>query len=395
MLRVMQRLPSIDIMRTIAIVFMVLCHSVILLCPPSTSDALTYFFANHIIGDFGAPFFLLLVGVSFAISSQGNASMESPGAMTRRNLKRGAIIFFGGIAFAVLLRGPSTAFDWDVLPLIGTSICVLTLIYRLPSSSLLAISFLVILLTPFLRAKAGTLALWGGRLDVATGSPALIASLILDPVSEYQAPFTLAAMLSGFLVNGYFPVFPWLALPLAGFVAGRSLKTNTPKQYFSLVVPLGLILIILSWVIASYFSTNPPDTSVFGPFTFYPVSPSMLSLQIGVGLCLLGALHLLADTNKPTGFGALCERLSRYSLSIYVVHHCLLVWPVRVIGSILVGPPTGMGVGFLILIFAAFATNLWDRWQGKYSFEWWLAQATRKTYHFNSDNLSPTTKAGR
>lgn len=328
----MQRLLFVDWMRTTAIFFMVLCHSVIYWSWPDNNQAFVYFFANHIIGDFAAPLFLFLVGLSSHFSQKNSK-------------QRGIIIFVLGLVFALLARGPHTVFDWDILPLIGCSLVVLGFVKKYPTWILCSMAICLISAAPFLRDSLGYLDSWGKSSMLAAGTPAILNGLVLDPLTDYQPHWTLVSILQGFLFQGYFPIFPWLALPLMGLCVGRYLQQ---KVLWALI---GVLFVGSSLLLT--------------PWSFYPDNTGMLLLQLGFCLCLLFALRVI---QKP-GISIL---FSRYSLTIYILHHFFLLWTSALLGGLHLMPLTALYSGGLLLLALYGLCHQWDKIDGKYSFEWLL-----------------------
>ena len=65
----MQRVDSVDVLRALALIGMVICHYPIFLSSGAGSDAMLYFFSNHLLGgDCGASWFVFLVGLSQVLS---------------------------------------------------------------------------------------------------------------------------------------------------------------------------------------------------------------------------------------------------------------------------------------------------------------------------------------
>ena len=73
----MQRIISIDVLRGFSLTGMVICHFMLEYGDAHAPESLLYFIMDHALGDFGAAWFLLLVGVSqvvFRRPEKGNNS---------------------------------------------------------------------------------------------------------------------------------------------------------------------------------------------------------------------------------------------------------------------------------------------------------------------------------
>ena len=117
------RHASIDAVRALAIVLMVLVH-------------FTENLAGWVIpfAGSGAPMFVVLSGVSFAlwVESQQRRGITAE-EITRRGVRRGVFLFLVGLLFNVAVWMPEDVFNWDVLTLIGTGLVVLILARNAPS----------------------------------------------------------------------------------------------------------------------------------------------------------------------------------------------------------------------------------------------------------------------
>lgn len=327
----MIRYNSIDIMRAWAIISMILCHGVIYLSNP-TSGAWVYFFANHVLGDFSAPLFALLMGASFAISNQASLSEQNHKRLI--NMKRGIFLIVLGLGFSALVWGYHHIWIFDILPLLGVSLIVLSLLSQQKSIIILILVLLLIALAPYLRQYSDYEQSWGGFHQDVLPKNHLVSDVIVDPIKEYTPGYNFSEKLQGFFVEGEFPLFPWLAFPLLGLILGRNMGRN--KLLFMLT---GCVMIILSlWL--SYLSSKYLGYEIndlfITPLSFYPCTTTMLLLQIG--LCfILFTITQYFDGNNIAKFKAsksliIARLLSSYSLTIYIIHHIIILWPVWLLG---------------------------------------------------------------
>ena len=159
----MKRLDSVDVMRALALVGMVICHYPIFLSKGEGADAMLYFLSNHMLGDFGAAWFLFLVGISQVLSAKKQRA-DQP-ANTRLPIIRGGVIFVIGLLFLLIVQGPEELWDWDILTLIGTMTIVLLYCRGLPSSTLLA--FCVAVLFELRRAWSAVWSQFAPRVSTS------------------------------------------------------------------------------------------------------------------------------------------------------------------------------------------------------------------------------------
>ena len=389
----MKRFNSIDVMRASAIIFMVMCHFVIYLSHPEGDCQWIYLFANHLIGDFAAPIFVFLAGMSQAVSlSAQGPSQKFFDARGIRMLKRGLLIILVGFILSILTFGPFALFEWDILPFIGVSIMILFLLRKAPLWTLVFLAFLAVFITPFLRELSGYSNYWGSLQDAA-GTTQVFPGFLLDPVAEYRMNFVFTDVAKGLFINGYFPVFPWIAFPLIGYFVGKIDLTGEPIGRFDGKVGiLGLVSITLGFCGLFYavsLGYHDPTTKHIAPFSFYPASTTLLLVQMGICFVFFYICRKLFDKDRQENFFIrYCRLFSKYSLTIYVVHYLLLLWPLWLAGFLAgdlqkyynnaLSAPQALGTSVILLILFYYLLSWWNQKQGKYSFEWFLAKLTPK-----------------
>lgn len=335
---------SIDILRTAAIFMMVVVHFV---------ENLSATYNTHASGGhpltpwwlptgLAAPLFTLLSGVSYAIwlslqERQGVADDE----VSRRTVRRGLFLFGLGFAFNIFVWLPEDTFNWDVLTLIGGAMLAFAVVRHLPQPVTLGIAGACCLLAPVLQEIADYPAYWENYY--------------------FDYDFTLSDVTLGFLAVGYFPIFPWLLYPLVGLVVGRQVFTAKHSKIWPAVSgdrrlfrAGGLMLIAaVAASLISLLQDNPVDVGFRPPgWTMFPASPTYIAGTLAAAFFLLGALHRLVDV-PPTGSArqtpqvtvapritAFFNRMSRHSLSIYLLHHVVHIWPLWVYGVTHSGEPT-------------------------------------------------------
>jgi uncharacterized membrane protein len=305
------RYPSIDILRTFAICVMVLVHF---------GENLSGFHSP--ITGFGAPLFAFLAGVSYCLWSRAQTVRgKSDVDISRISVRRALFIFGVGFAFNVFVWLPEDIFNWDVLTFIGASLLFLTVTRHLPSQVLTVISIASLLASPVLREIVDYAAYW--------------QNAYFDP------DMTLADVIIGFLVTGYFPLLPWIVFPIAGFQAGAILfadsgNSSDSQQSPWLIVTTGMILFAASMFLLGIRPYLPTMLSqkVLGGWTMYPPTTEYVTCTLGLALMLLGLMHLYVDLNPAVASYKdalqVPKAFSRYSFTIYILHHIVHVWPLWV-----------------------------------------------------------------
>lgn len=302
------RYSSIDILRTLAIFVMVVvhfCENLAGYTPP--------------IAGFGAPLFMLLSGVSYRLWLNGQLSRDvSETQISKVTIRRGLFLFGLGFVFNILIWLPEDTFNWDVLTLIGSGLITLNIARRLPPPLILLFCGTVYVISPLARSIAQWPTYWQD--------------------GYFDPDWTLADVLQGFLVVGYFPVLPWIIFPLAGFVAGTAVFGQSREQQpaiakiiHSVWIGVGLIAVSGTMVAARVIFPQwfPSDWPAI--WTMFPPSAEYVLGMLGVGIVGFCGGYLLLDipttVERFRTLKSFAATLSRYSLSAYILHHIAHVWP--------------------------------------------------------------------
>ncbi len=321
------RYASIDILRTFAIVVMVLVHFSENLAGHTSS-----------IAGLGAPLFAFLSGVSYYLWVRGQERKgRSEIDISKISVRRGLFVFGMGFAFNVLVWLPEDVFNWDVLTFIGVGLLLLNGVRRLPVPVTLVMAATAVLVSPVLRELVDYQAYWND--------------------THFDPDWTFSDILIGFLVTGYFPIFPWIAFPLVGFVAGSQLFedsiTSTQKEPSTWpVLRVGAILIamaILCILVKDYLPAV-LSQKFLGSWAMYPATITYVMGALGMALVLQGWLHRVVDpipkldpTPKLDRYEAwwrIPKTFSQYSLTIYIAHHLVHLWPLWIYGIVQGQEPT-------------------------------------------------------
>lgn len=217
--------------------------------------------------------------------------------------------------------------------------------------------------------------------------------ILVDSSEEYKPIFSLSSILKGFLWAGTFPVFPCLAYPLVGFATGK-IFIKSGSQILKPMMLLSVLFLLASGVMVAFSSDDVMLVSknIVSPYSFYPLSLSMILLQFFVTFSLFVFVFEMIDSSKKNQAYqrfSKASRLSRYSLTIYVLHYLLIFWPIRFVGALegdsekyvsnALTPETASLVGILMIFSFLILTKFWDGYQGKYSVEWFLSKLRKKT----------------
>jgi len=356
----MRRLFSVDILRATAILLMIQVHFIGNLSPRESSSPMLYDISIF-LGSFSAPIFTFLVGLSLWLWLNKQKTIGTDGASIRRIIiRRGLFIFLIGLIFAVIIWTPEEIFGWDILTLIGLSTIIVYALRHSPSKYLIGLSLLILLIAPPLRELTSYSSHW--------------------VYGEYTYKFTVSDILLGISLHGYFPLLPWLVFPITGFCLGRDfvqrVQTNTKTAKSARIIPtLGIILIILSAAGISMDKYFPIGSSWYlSPLTLYPASTTYTIGKIGFMLLafwLLQWLFDLRESSKPAG-GNFITLFSKFSLTTYVIHHAVHVWPIYLLAVLnrrgdiwhfyqnTVSTPVAFGMTIVFIVIFYFALKILD-----------------------------------
>ncbi|MFM7207075.1 MAG: heparan-alpha-glucosaminide N-acetyltransferase domain-containing protein [Planctomycetaceae bacterium] len=321
--RAAPRLVSIDVLRATAIALMTLVHFVENLAGSWDVESGPFIGANRywwMPTGFAAPLFTFLSGVSYRLWSDAQAARGRDSVeISKITVRRGLFLILFGFLFNVLVWLPEDVFNWDILTLIGTAMLTLDVARRTPPAVPAVACVLLVGLAPVLRAAAGYREFW------------------VDGYFDYD--FTLADVVLGYLATGYFPAFPWLAPPLAGFLAAPLIyRPDAGRRPFvagGLLVAAAAAVMAARPLVPAGLVTHDRLWAMFPPTTAYMLG------TIGGGILLAAALHRTLDARDcpPGPLLRLAGGMSRHSLSLYILHHVAHVWPLWLVGFVTAGDP--------------------------------------------------------
>ena len=315
------RYSSIDLLRMVAIFVMVYVHFCENLAGYSPKFA-----------GLGAPLFMFLSGISFRLWLNGQISRDIPDStISKITVRRGLFLFGVGFGFNVLVWLPEDVFNWDVLTLIGSGIIALNFARRAPVLVILFFCAMIVLISPSARSMADFPAYW--------------------TQGYFEPDLTLTDVVQGYLVVGYFPILPWIVVPLLGFATATlvfgSSREQVPDQrvlraglLLGLTFVLGATLAIMTRYLApQLFPATWPKA-----WTMFPPSTEYLTGTIGFALfSFCGAYCWLDQPETQKRFGALRSvgaTFSRHSFTAYILHHIVHLWPLWIYGVVTGHEPT-------------------------------------------------------
>ena len=390
---VSSRALSVDIGRGLALVCMVIIHFIIYFGDADATNTWLYFGFNHLLGDWGASCFLIIMGISQVFSGQRHADL-SRRQLFKRTLVRGLFIFLSGLIMLALSRGPSHLWQWDILTLMGFAAVVLFFCRWLPSWSIMILATLILLITPFLRGQLAVAPLWNASFIPVPVISAYFPNILFDPARELETVWTVKNIVQGFLLTGEFPVFPWILFPLVGFVLGRRMVEQKISDDLHLILIAGAALVWLGLGLA-YAGSMRQGVSVISdyitPLCFYPDSFSIIFIQLGLSMAVITLMYYIFDIRrspmlKPGKPADFLIRISHSSLTFYFLHYLLIGWPLALIyllsGKYLIynllsiWPALLCGIAAVVLLSVLLRQRQKDG--GKYTLEWLMEAIIRR-----------------
>jgi uncharacterized membrane protein len=295
----------VDILRGVAICIMLGANSVGFVSPYEYCP-----FWFHVVASFAAPLFISFSGYMVALNMR---KKERP--LSYYLLRGGMVILTGALVDVLLWRNlPFTSFD--VLYLIGLGLPVVYLLERQP-----------------VRFRLGFIAL------------ILIASAILQKTLPYrefplEIPYLLpqpdfsklscSVVIKAWLCDGWFPVFPWLAVSVWGGVLAHIRGKMRENMADRKVVIAGAALAVtgFAWLYLGY-STGKPFGALVARIPwgelFYPATIPFLTGAAGV--CLL--LFSLADKMKNAVWRKPLTVFGQTSMFNYILHCGLITYVIK------------------------------------------------------------------
>lgn len=314
------RYLSIDILRTVAIVVMVQVHFVENLSGRSDPTPT----------GFGAPLFTFLLGVSYFLwLNSPRMRRASESERSKISIRRGLFLLGTGLVFNIFVWLPEDTFIWDILTFLGASLIILNGARNLPHSILSMICAVAFVISPILRVLTEYSAYW--------------------TTNSFDFDLTLSDVLLGFLVNGYFPIFPWIIYPIVGFVVASRLmppESTCARSTLNRVTCVGIGLFGALIATKLLLPRGPSMVQNIWPagWTMFPASVEYILGTLGIAITAFALLHRFVDLRGPVSKD---NKLVRFfstvgprALSVYVLHHLVHIWPLWIYGLITGPEPT-------------------------------------------------------
>ena len=364
------RLLGLDVMRGLAVFLMIEQHLGVWLWhgpdPGKTPFDYPILITFNALGGGAAPLFTTLAGIGSALLCSKRDNPDST------ILRRGIVLMGFGYLLSLLTPSWFTLASWFVLHLMGFGMILVPLIRRLPRPAILGSAAALLALTPVLQ-------IWLQTPDKLKNLR--MAGWVAQRGGEVLpwAPLRIA------MVEGHFPVFPWLAFFLFGFVAGLWIAEDRRRN----IPLLGLANLAIGGAMAGLyygkvgFAQEMPR--VFSiPIPFYPTTPTFILVLSGAILLVVSAMLAIEQriTLKPTNPAV---TLGRASLTLLLLHVVIfreltrpekLIWPTYLHGKWQSMPPNeALSVLLIFTALCIVGAWFWQKVGYKYGAEWILRQA--------------------
>jgi uncharacterized membrane protein len=276
-----------------------------------------------------APAFCFMAGFMVALTSTARATRGvAREEVTRRLIIRGLVLIAADAIVMGLPRALMGFYSFMVLSTIGVAIIVLALLRDASSKILLPASLAILLLHPL--------------LDVS-GLPVELRAILYEPVREG-------------VVRSMYPILPWGALVLLGFVVGRDAITRANPIRFWL--QLGAVCFAAFFAVRLYanygnaFDYTSITSRDFWFFAKYPPDLPFLTWALAITFITLAALKFFTRDGTPRLLKPL-EVFGRVPFFFYLVHFYMLG-----VAQASIGTKFGL-LGTYVIWIALLAVMLW------------------------------------
>ena len=288
---------AIDIVRGVAIFTMVCANLGPLLAEPHS-----WFFRFY--GTFAAPIFVTVAGMMVGYT----ALKKGEGHDLNYFLKRGLFLIGVGVFIDLFAWGIIPFMTMDVLYLIGIALPLSYLALRLSPPVSVVLTLLSFLITPLLQQRLGY-----------TPYP---TEMYFDGSLTETLP-NQTNLLNHWIVDGWFPLFPWLAYAFTGTLLARWRWRGPKYQKFNQgrVIVGSLALIIWGSATMYLFPGQLYDRDGYSEL-FYPPTLGFVILSLGVIVVVLA----VADQTASWRGWEPWRLLGEASLLMYTLHSFIIGW---------------------------------------------------------------------
>ena len=293
---------SVDLCRALAIVLMVSANMAVI----ATGEAAWIF---RLTSSLAAPMFILLSSMMVALN-------YLKGKTLRFSLERSLFL----ITVAVLCDVANSVLpgvNVDILYFLSLSLFFVTLMARFSIPTLAVFGILVLIMSAFLQDK------YGYRTE-------MFYALTSENIQQVSQNF-LREIPQRYLLDGWFPLFPWISVGILGLILGK-LRYVTLEKRVSFAKPNHILaassLLLIGGLLWWLF---PGEQSVVHNYIelFYPATPGFIFFAMS--LCYL--MICLFDFHASR-FWMIIEPIGGASLFMYVFHMLVISHVLMPLGKI-------------------------------------------------------------
>jgi uncharacterized membrane protein len=327
------RIQSLDIARGFTVLIMPSIHVAMIYSNPNVQYSALGMILAFIAELPGAQLFMLIMGISFSLSSRINKKYVFQrafylliAAYTLNILKFIIPLLFGWMPQNLLSelhltdQRSSVIFFFllgDILHFAAIAYLLLYFIYRLKNFQYWSLAFVIII--TFISP-----AVWDSHTGIAA------------------VDYTLQ-LIGGHPPNVFFPLFPWLVYPVAGLSLGYFLHRFDNKKIFVITGWIGTVICFITLLFPAT-----PETTAWLPF--YRTVPVDTFFHLGFVLVWISIINWLSRKISDNPFFKLLTFCSRNITSIYFIQWILVFWFIGFAGYQTIG--FSQSVSWMILITA-------------------------------------------
>jgi uncharacterized membrane protein len=300
----------VDVFRGLLIAHMALDHASLMfnrqrpgeelavLAPSAPADL--WQFLTRFTGVQVAPGFFLMAGFMVALTSLSRAGRGvSESEITRRLVIRGLVLLAVDAVIMGIPRAFGGFYSFVVLSSIGAAIILLALVRHLPTKVLLPAALAVMALHPLLNLSS---------------LPVPLRAILHEPVREGH-------------FRSLYPIIPWAAIVVLGFVVGRDAAGRPhPERRWLALSALSLGLFFAIRLIGGYGNAYPPGniaSTSFWSFAKYPPDLAFLTWAFALVFLILAILKVVTRDGTPLLLRPFVI-YGRVPFFFYVVHFYVL-----------------------------------------------------------------------